>query len=60
VKGVANRRREGDRFRRTLEALSYGSAEWFRFGSEQEEEQINRKNEWGLREKHKRKEGSRM
>jgi hypothetical protein len=44
VKGVANRRREGDRCRRILEALSYGAAERFRYGSEKEE-QINR--EWG-------------
>jgi hypothetical protein len=37
VKGVANRRREGDRFKRILEALSYGAAERFRYGSEKEE-----------------------
>ena len=42
MKGVENRRREGDRFKRTLEAL-YGAAERFRYGSENEEEQINKK-----------------
>jgi hypothetical protein len=48
VKGVANRRREGDRFKRMLEALCYGAAaERFRYASEKEEEQINRNNEWG-------------
>jgi hypothetical protein len=41
VKGVGNRRREGDRVKRILEALSYGAAERFRYGSEKEEEQIN-------------------
>lgn len=44
MKGVENGRREWDRFKRTLEAL-YGAAERFRYGSEKEEEQINRKNE---------------
>jgi hypothetical protein len=44
VKGVASRRRGGDRFKRVLEALSCGTAESFRYGSGKEkEEQINRK-----------------
>ena len=47
MKGVANRRREGDIFKKILEALSYGAAERFRYGSEKKEEQINRKNECG-------------
>jgi hypothetical protein len=44
VKSVENRRREGNRFKRTLETL-YSVAERFRYGSEKDEEQINRKNE---------------
>jgi hypothetical protein len=50
VKGRANRRSEGDRFKRISEALSYGAAERFRYGPETKEVQINRKmNEEGKR-----------
>lgn len=60
MKGVANRRREWERFKRILVALSYGGAERFRHGPEKEAQISKEMNGEGKTKTQKRKEGIRI